>query len=42
MHCKYGDTISGSVAVRQSKENKRELDVKFSYHFSGIKAKPQI
>jgi protein arginine N-methyltransferase 1 len=42
MHCKYGDTISGSVAVRQSKENKRELDVKFSYHFSGNKAEPQI
>jgi protein arginine N-methyltransferase 1 len=29
-----GDTLSGSVAVRQSKENFRELDVKFSYHFS--------
>lgn len=28
-----GDVLSGSVAVRQSKENYRELDVKFSYHF---------
>jgi protein arginine N-methyltransferase 1 len=28
-----GDILHGSVAVRQSKENFRELDVKFSYHF---------
>jgi hypothetical protein len=28
-----GDKLTGSVAVRQSKENYRELDVKFSYHF---------
>lgn len=29
----HGDSLKGSVAVRQSKENYRELDVKFSYHF---------
>lgn len=28
-----GDTLSGSVAVRQSKENFRELDVKYSFNF---------
>ena len=29
---KDGDKLSGSIAVRQSKENHRELDVKISYH----------
>jgi protein arginine N-methyltransferase 1 len=28
-----GDAFQGSIAVRQSKENYRELDIKFSYHF---------
>ena len=36
-----GDVISGSVAVKQSKENHRELDVKFSFHFK-TKNGPQI
>ena len=31
---KQGEKLQGSVAVRQSKENYRELDVKFSYHFN--------
>lgn len=29
---RQGDTISGSIAVRQSKTNFRELDIKISYH----------
>lgn len=36
-----GDSLSGSVAVKQSKENYRELDVKFSFHFK-TKNGPQI
>lgn len=38
-----GDVLSGSIAVRQSKENFRELDVKFSYHFNcpGRKGVPE-
>lgn len=42
---KSGDVLSGSVAVRQSKENFRELDVKFSYHFqcqNGPQIAPQV
>lgn len=27
-----GDVLEGSIAVRQSKENFRELDIKISYH----------
>jgi len=30
-----GDKISGSIAVRKSKSNFRELDVKVSYHIKG-------
>lgn len=30
-----GDLISGSIAVRKSKTNFRELDVKISYHIKG-------
>jgi hypothetical protein len=30
---KKGDKLSGSIAVRKSKTNFRELDVKISYHF---------
>jgi type I protein arginine methyltransferase len=29
---RQGDTIFGSIAVRQSKTNFRELDIKISYH----------
>jgi len=28
-----GDTLKGSIAVRKSKSNFREQDVKISYHF---------
>jgi len=31
-----GDVISGSIAVRKSKSNFRELDVKISYHLKGL------
>jgi len=34
------DIMSGSIAVRQSKENFRELDVKFSFHFTCPGTKP--
>ena len=30
------EKLTGSIAVRQSKENYRELDVKFSFHFSRL------
>lgn len=33
-YVKEGDKLSGSIAVRQSKENYRDLDVKISFHFS--------
>lgn len=33
-HVKHGDKLKGSIAVRQSKENHRELDVKISYHLN--------
>ncbi len=35
-YVKAGDKLTGSIAVRQSKENHRELDVKISYHFSNL------
>lgn len=31
-----GDIVKGSIAVRKSLTNFRELDVKISYHFKGI------
>jgi hypothetical protein len=30
-----GEVLKGSIAVRKSKTNFRELDVKISYHFDG-------
>jgi hypothetical protein len=33
---KEGETLTGSIAVRQAKENHREIDVKISYHFSNL------
>ena len=30
-----GDTLKGSIAVRKSKTNFRELDIKISYHLNG-------
>jgi hypothetical protein len=35
LDAKIGDTLTGSIAVRQSKENFRELDIKISYHMNG-------
>jgi len=32
MVCNRGDTLHGSIACRQSLGNKRELDIKVSYH----------
>ena len=29
---RVGDILEGSIAVRQSKDNFRELDIKISYH----------
>ena len=34
-----GDVLKGSVAVRKSKTNFRELDLKFSYHIDGAMCK---
>lgn len=34
---RVGEKMSGSIAVRQNKENHRELDLKLSYHFPGDK-----
>jgi type I protein arginine methyltransferase len=33
INVKKGDKLSGSIAVRKSRQNFRELDVKISYHF---------
>jgi hypothetical protein len=30
-----GEVLKGSIAVRKSKTNFRELDIKISYHFDG-------
>ena len=30
-----GDEVYGSIAVRKSKSNFRELDLKISYHLNG-------
>ena len=35
-YVKEGETLTGSIAVRQAKENHREIDVKISYHFSNL------
>lgn len=35
-YVKENDTLVGSIAVRQAKENHREIDVKVSYHFSNL------
>ena len=35
MNC--GEEIEGSVAIRRNTRYKREIDVKISYHFSGLK-----
>lgn len=35
MRVAKGDVLSGSVAVKKSQTNFRELDVKFSYHLDG-------
>jgi type I protein arginine methyltransferase len=35
-YVKEGDSLTGSIAVRQAKENHREIDVKVSYHFSHL------
>ena len=32
MSVNVGDVLEGSIAVRQAKENFRELDIKISYH----------
>ena len=32
LRVRVGDILEGSIAVRQSKENFRELDIKISYH----------
>lgn len=34
-----GEVLKGSIAVRQSKTNFREIDVKISYHFEGQRCK---
>ena len=40
LNVKKSDTFEGSIAVRQSKNNFRELDVKISYHYKS-KANPK-
>jgi type I protein arginine methyltransferase len=35
MKVQEGDVLEGSIAVRKSKANFRELDLKFSYHMNG-------
>jgi len=35
MNVAAGDVLKGSIAVRKSKSNFRELDVKISYHLDG-------
>jgi protein arginine N-methyltransferase 1 len=35
MNVSRGDVLQGSIAVRKSKTNFRELDVKISYHLDG-------
>ena len=37
IHVKKGEQLYGSIAVRKSKANFRELDVKISYHYSKVK-----
>jgi len=34
-----GDILKGSIAVRKSRTNFRELDLKISYHFDGYNEK---
>lgn len=35
LYVEKGEVLKGSIAVRKSNVNFRELDVKFSYHFKG-------
>lgn len=37
-----GDTLNGSIAVRQSKTNFRELDIKISYHIDSQHSKKEF
>jgi protein arginine N-methyltransferase 1 len=39
MQVEKGDVLKGSIAVRKSEVNFRELDVKMSYHFNGRSGK---